>query len=235
MKISVLIPTYNEAATLPEVLGKLGGLNLDFEAVIVDDASEDGTLELLRRFQAEKTFGFPMKVLSHPVNMGKGAAIKTAIGAAAGDILIIQDADLEYDPSYIPALAAPILKGEMDVVYGSRLLSDESETYNLLYLWGNRFLTMTINFLCGSNMTDSYTGCKAFSSGVVKAMDLRSKGFELEGEVSVKTAMRHLRFVEIPIVYRSRSRADGKKICWKDAVRGFLTIIRTWRLERTAK
>lgn len=232
MKLSILMPVYNEAATLAVVFEKLGGLKLDFEVVAVDDASVDATPEMLRRFLKEKTFGFPIKVLSHPVNMGKGAAVRTAVEAAGGDVLLIQDADLEYDPAYIPELVAPILKGDKEVVYGSRLLSGKSQTYSLIYLWGNRFLTWAVNALCGSSITDSYTGYKAFRRDVIKAMDLQSRGFELEGEISVKVAMRRARFAEIPIVYRSRSREEGKKICWKDAVLGLWTIAKTWRRER---
>lgn len=235
MKISILIPAYNEVKTMPAVMEKLEHLReaaLDFEVVAVDDASRDGTLDWLENAEKERRFSFPIKILSHSSNQGKGAAVRTAVNAAGGEVLVIQDADLEYDPSCIPELVEPILKGEKDVMYGSRMLSGKSQTYSRLYLMGNKFLTWTTNFLCGSQMTDSYTGYKAFKREIVKDMELSSRGFELEAELSVKVAMRGVRFGEIPIVYHCRSREEGKKICGKDAVYGLWTIFKTWYAER---
>ncbi|MFH1618776.1 MAG: glycosyltransferase family 2 protein [bacterium] len=228
MKTSVLIPAYNEAKTFPAVLEKLSALTLDMEVVAVDDGSSDGTLEWLRAAAGSGKYPFPVKVLAHDRNMGKGSALRTAMQAAEGEALVIQDADLEYDPSHIPALVEPIFSSGFEVVYGSRRLSGKSETYSRLYLLGNEFLTLLTNLLCGSRMTDSYTGYKAFKKDVAAGLGLKSRGFEVEAEISVKVAMRGFRFAEIPVVYRSRSREEGKKICWKDAFRGVLTIISVW-------
>lgn len=236
MRISILMPAYNEERTLSEVLDALGReLKTDFEVVAVDDGSRDGTLVLLREAAASGRYPYPIKVLAHERNMGKGAAIRTAAAAAQGDVLIIQDADLEYHPRYIPQLVEPILNGEADIVYGSRLSAIKNQVFNIFYLWGNQSLTVLTNLLCGSSFTDSYTGYKAFRREILHGMEIKSRGFELEGELSVKVALGGWRFKELPISYKCRSRAEGKKINGRDAVKGIITIIKTWLSEPRRK
>ncbi len=225
MKTTIVIPSYNEMRTLPAVLNALAAVPLEKEVIVVDDGSSDGTRELLERAIANKEFPYELKLIKHVVNSGKGGALITGFSAASGDIIIVQDADLEYDPACIPAVVRPIVEGRADVVYGSRFLSGKAETYNILYLWGNQFLTSLVNLLFGAKMTDSYTCYKAFRAQVLKSMGLVSTGFEMEAEISCKTAFRGLRFEEIPVVYASRSRKDGKKINYKDAVKGVLKIL----------
>lgn len=225
MRTSIIIPSYNEIDTLPEVLRRVSALSIDKEVVVVDDGSIDGTREWLDRAAAEKSFPFELKVLKHAVNKGKGGALRTGIAAAAGDIVIVQDADLEYDPAYIPEITRPIAEGGFDVVYGSRLLSGRSQTYNIFYLWGNQFLTLLINLLFGAHMTDSYTCYKAFRTPLLRSLGLVSGGFEIEAEISCKTAFRKYKFTEVSIVYASRSRLEGKKINYRDAIKGVLKIL----------
>ncbi len=225
MKTSVIIPSYNEMATLPEILKRIAALPIDKEVVVVDDGSTDGTREWLDKAAAENLFSLDLKVLKHEVNTGKGGALLTGFAAASGDIVIVQDADLEYDPRYIPEIVRPIEAGAADVVYGSRLLSGRSQTYNMIYLWGNQFLTLLVNLLFGAKMTDSYTCYKAFKTPLLRSLGLESLGFEIEAEISCKTAFRKYRFTEISIVYASRSRLEGKKINYRDAVRGVLKIL----------
>ncbi len=225
MRTSVIIPSFNEIATLPEILKRIAALPIDKEVVVVDDGSTDGTREWLDRAAAEKLFPLDLKVLKHAANKGKGGALLTGFAAASGDIVIIQDADLEYDPRYIPDIVRPIEAGAFDVVYGSRLLSDRSRPYNVFYLWGNQFLTLLVNLLFGAKMTDSYTCYKAFKTPLVRSLGLVSSGFEIEAEISCKTAFRKYRFTETPIIYASRSRLEGKKINYKDAIKGVLKIL----------
>ncbi|MFA6434762.1 MAG: glycosyltransferase family 2 protein [Elusimicrobiales bacterium] len=225
MRTSIIIPSYNELKTLPEILRRISALPLDKEVVVVDDGSTDGTREWLDRASAGRLFPFELKVIKHAANLGKGGALRTGFAAAAGEIVIVQDADLEYDPGYIPDIVRPITEGGFDVVYGSRLLSGRSQTYNVFYLWGNQFLTRLVNFFFGARMTDSYTCYKAFRTPLLRSLDLVSSGFEIEAEISCKTAFRKYKFTEVSIVYASRSRLEGKKINYRDAVKGVLKIL----------
>ena len=224
MKTSIIIPSYNEMKTLPEILQRISALPIDKEVVVVDDGSTDGTREWLDEAASGKKFPFELKVIKHAVNTGKGGALLTGFAAASGDIVIVQDADLEYDPAYIPEIVRPISEGGYDVVYGSRLISGRSQTYNLFYLWGNQFLTLLVDLLFGARMTDSYTCYKAFRTPLLRSLGLVSKGFEIEAEISCKTAFRKYKFTEVSIVYASRSRLEGKKINYKDAIKGVLKI-----------
>ncbi len=225
MRTSILVPAYNELKTLPLILEKLSKLDIDKEVIIVDDGSEDGSEEWVKKTITENRYPYEIRFIKHSRNMGKGKALITALNAAKGEISVIQDADLEYDPKYIKELVRLIEKDGFAVVYGSRLLSGESETYSLLYLWGNKFLTFLNNLLFGGQMTDSYTGYKAFRTEVLKKLNLTSTGFEIEAEISAKVSIGKYKFKEIPIVYFSRDRKAGKKINYKDAVKGVLKII----------
>ncbi len=226
MKTSIIIPSYNEMKTLPAVLKALSGVALEKEVIVVDDGSSDGAREWLDKAVSAKEFPYELKIIKHEKNTGKGGALITGFNAAAGDIVIVQDADLEYDPGYIPSIVKPIEEGRADAVFGSRLISGRSETYNILYLWGNRFLTLLVNLFFGAKMTDSYTCYKAFRAPLLKKMRLVSTGFEIEAELSCKIAFLGLRFEEVSIVYASRSRREGKKINYKDAVKGVLKIFK---------
>lgn len=225
MKTTIVIPSYNEMRTLPSVLETLGGVPLEKEVIVVDDGSVDGTREWVEKSIAARKFPYELRLIKHERNRGKGGALITGFGAASGDIAIVQDADLEYDPSQIPALVKPIEEGRADAVFGSRMLMDKAQTYSRLYLTGNKFLSFLISLLFGVRMTDSYTCYKAFRTPLLRRMRLVSDGFEIEAELACKTAFMGLRFAELPISYISRSRREGKKINYKDAVKGVLKIL----------
>lgn len=225
MKTTIVIPSYNEMRTLPAVLKALAGVALEKEVIVVDDGSKDGTREWLDKAIAAGEFPYELRVIKHDKNKGKGGALITGFNAATGGVVIVQDADLEYDPNDIPSIVKPIREGRADAVFGSRMISGKAETYSQLYLAGNKFLTFLVDLLFGAKMTDSYTCYKAFSAPLLKKMNLVSTGFEIEAELSCKTAFLGLRFEELPITYASRSRQDGKKINYKDAVKGVLKIL----------
>lgn len=226
MKITIVIPSYNEMKTLPAVLKALSGVKLEKEVIVVDDGSRDGTREWLDKVIAEREFPYELKIIKHERNKGKGGALITGFNAASGDVTIVQDADLEYDPAQIPEIVRPIGENRADVVFGSRMLTARTYTYSKLYLAGNAFLTFLVNLFFFAGMTDSYTCYKAFRTPLLRKMRLVSNGFEIEAELSCKTAFLGLRFVELPIVYASRSREEGKKINYRDAVKGVLEILK---------
>ncbi len=225
MKLSILIPSYNELKTLPEILSKISSINLEKEIVIIDDGSTDGTFDWVSKAINGNAYPYEIRIFKHDRNRGKGSALITGIKEAEGDIIVIQDADLEYNPKHIEPLVKPIIEDDFDVVYGSRRLSGKSETYSIIYLWGNQFLTTLNNVLCGSKMTDSYTGYKAFKTPIIKNLNLSSPGFEIEAEISAKISLAKYKFMEIPVVYTSRGREEGKKINYKDAIKGVLKIL----------
>ncbi|KAF0127093.1 MAG: family 2 glycosyl transferase [Elusimicrobia bacterium] len=225
MKVSIVIPAYNEMRTLPAVLERLKALPLDKEVVVVDDGSSDGSREWLDEAIAAKRFPYELRLIKHERNRGKGGALITAFGAAAGEAVIVQDADLEYDPLQIPEVVLPIAEGRADAVFGSRMLSGRAKTYSQLYLAGNKFLSLLVSALFGVRMTDSYTCYKAFRTAELRRFALSSTGFEIEAELACKTAFLGLRFMEVPIAYSPRSREDGKKINFRDAVKGVLKIL----------
>jgi len=224
-KISILIPVFNEARTVEEIVRRVrsadtGGLHK--EIVLVDDASTDGSGAILQRL----TLDNDVKVFSHPFNRGKGAAVRTAIEHATGDILLIQDADLEYDPSDYPLLLKPLLDGRADVVYGSRFLGGP---HRVLFFWhyvANRFLTLLSNVVCNLNLTDMETGYKVFKRSCVENLRLSSERFGIEPELTAKFARRHFRFYETPISYSGRDYSEGKKINWKDGIAALWFIFR---------
>ena len=225
MKVSIVVPCYNEIKTLPEVFKRLAALPIEKEVIAVDDGSVDGSREWLDSALEKKLFPLDLKVIKHGRNKGKGGALITGFSAASGGIITVQDADLEYDCRYIPEIVRPIAEGRADAVYGSRLLSGQSEIYNILYLWGNRFLTFLVNLLFGSRITDSYTCYKAISAPFLRTLNLSSDGFEIEAEISCKIAFKKARFEEVPVIYIPRSREEGKKINCKDAVKGVFKIL----------
>jgi glycosyltransferase involved in cell wall biosynthesis len=223
--LSVLIPVYNERDTLMEILARVREVEIKKEVVMVDDGSTDGTRDVLRE-QIEGRFP-DVKVVYHEVNQGKGAAIRTAIQHATGDYMIIQDADLEYDPREYYTLLEPILDGRADVVFGSRFIGGGA--HRVHFFWhrmGNGLLTLLSNMLTNLNLTDMEVCYKVFKSDVLKSINLKSNRFDFEPEITAKVAKKHYRIYEVPISYSGRDYDEGKKIGWRDGVQAIWTIIK---------
>jgi len=213
VKLSVLIPVYNEARTIDEILRLVAGEGTEKEIIVVDDGSTDGTREKLAAWDGRDG----VRVILHPENRGKGRAVRTAMEAARGDILLIQDADLEYDPAEYPRLLAPIEAGRADVVFGSRFVgSTEHRVQNFWHQQGNRLLTLISNVCTGLNLSDMATCYKAFHRRVVPSLELESRGFGIDAEITAKVARGGFRVFEVPVSYFGRSRSEGKKIRLKD-------------------
>ena len=231
MKLSVLIPVYNEERTLEEVVRRVRSIELPKEIILVDDGSKDRSREILTRLQKE-TERAPdplneIKVFLQPHNQGKGAAIKVALAHARGEVIIIQDADLEYDPHDYPALLQPIERGLADVVYGTRFAGGGA--HRVLFFWhslGNRMLTLVSNMLTNLNLSDMEVGYKMFRAEVLKSIRLESNRFGFEPEVTLKLAKKGYRFYEVPISYHGRTYQEGKKITWKDGVSALYFMFR---------
>ena len=216
MRISVVMPVYNERATLPTVVERVLSVSLDVELICVDDGSTDGSRELLAELAANNP---RMRVLVQPRNTGKGAALRKGIQEATGDFVLIQDADLEYDPADYPALLGPLTQGKADVVYGSRFMG--SGPHRVLYFWhslANWLLTLTSNMITDLNLTDMETCYKVFRRDVIQAIPLEENRFGFEPEVTVKVAKLQCRIYEVPISYHGRTYEEGKKIGWRDGV-----------------
>jgi glycosyltransferase involved in cell wall biosynthesis len=221
-KLSVVIPVYNEERTIQQVLTRVAALPVPKEIVIVDDASTDGTRELLSQFECASD----VHVIFKPQNEGKGAALRTAFRRVTGDVVIVQDADLEYDPRDILPVIKPILCDEADVVYGSRFLDNAHQDRSLVHRLGNRLLTGLSNALTGLRITDMETCYKAFRRDVLKTFEIEQSRFGFEPEVTAKIARRKFRVQEVPIRYGARGYAEGKKIGIKDLFNALFCIVR---------
>lgn len=225
MLLSVIIPAYNEERFLPEVLRRVSEVPYEKEIIVVDDASIDGTRSFLERLKEDGSFD-GLKTVFHEKNAGKGAAIRSGIKIASGDIIIIQDADLEYDPKDYPTLLAPILEGKADVVYGSRFLGGP---HRVLYFWhyvGNMVVTLLSNMFSDLNLSDMETGYKVFKRSVFDNITIESNRFGFEPEITAKVAKNGFRVYEVPISYHGRSYKEGKKITWKDGIKALFTIVK---------
>ncbi|MGA7981020.1 MAG: glycosyltransferase family 2 protein [Chromatiaceae bacterium] len=226
MKLSVVIPCYNEASTIDAVIDAVNGSpHASKEIIIVDDCSRDGTREKLK--SKIEPSGRVAKILYHDVNQGKGAALRTGIQAATGDIVIIQDADLEYDPNEYPKLVAPILQNKADVVFGSRFTGGEA--HRVLYFWhrvGNGLLTTLSNMFTDLNLSDMETCYKVFRREVIQGIAIEENRFGFEPEITAKVAKLRCRIYEVGISYYGRTYEEGKKIGWKDGVRALYCIVK---------
>ena len=216
------MPCYNEFDTIREIVRRVQAVPLDKEIIIVDDCSTDGTRALLEQLE----FASEVHIIHKPLNEGKGAALRTGFRRATGDIVIVQDADLEYDPRDILACLKPIVLGEADVVYGSRFLGDKPEDPSLIHRLGNGLLTWSSNALTGLAITDMETCYKAFRRDVIRSFEIQQNRFGFEPEVTAKLARRRYRVCEVPIRYNSRSYAEGKKIGIKDLFNAIYCIVR---------
>lgn len=230
MQLSVIIPCFNERKTLPTIVERVkAAVGDDAEIIVVDDGSTDGSLTVLEDLASKQ-----VRIIRHDVNQGKGAAIDSGFRHALGDIVLIQDADFEYDPADYPALLGPILSGEADVVYGSRFMG--GRPHRVVFFWhmvGNRLLTLMSNIFTNINLTDMETGYKVFRREVLKGISVDEKRFGFEPEITSKLAQRRCRFFEVGISYYGRTYAEGKKVGWRDGFRAIYVICKynLWKRE----
>jgi glycosyltransferase involved in cell wall biosynthesis len=221
-KISVVIPVYNEAATIRQVVANVVALPIPKEIIVVDDASTDGTRELLGQYEPANG----VHVICKPQNEGKGAALRTGLRRVTGDVIVVQDADLEYDPRDILTLVRPIVCGQADAVYGSRFIDGRPRGSSLLHRWGNGLLTSLSNWTTGLDITDMETGYKAFRREVLKDFEIKQRRFGFEPEITARIARHRYRLYEVPIRYNPRSYAEGKKIGIGDLLSTLYCILR---------
>ena len=218
--LSIVIPVYNEQATIARVIGRVAALPLNTEIIIVDDCSTDATREVLEKLGNLKN----VKVILKEKNAGKGAALRTGFECCTGDYVVVQDADLEYDPRDIPPLIQPLIRGEADIVYGSRFIGEELQDESWIHRAGNAVLTGASNLFSGLKLTDMETCYKAFTSTAIKAIEIEQERFGIEPELTAKLARQGFRFVEVPIRYESRGYDEGKKIGVRDLFNAFYCI-----------
>lgn len=235
MTLSIIVPVYNEQATLESLLRRVVSVDIDKEIVLIDDCSKDGSREILERLEKDGLDSLTphqakgknsFRVLYQPVNQGKGAALHRGFAEATGEMVVVQDADMEYDPMELPNLCKPITEGKADVVFGSRFAG---ETRRVLYFWhtmGNHVLTTMSNMFTDLNLTDMETCYKVFRAEVIKSLKLEEKRFGFEPEVTAKIAKGGWRIYEVPISYHGRTYEEGKKIGWKDGVRAVYCIVK---------
>jgi glycosyltransferase involved in cell wall biosynthesis len=217
VRVSFLVPAYNEAATIGEVLERIAQLDLEPQVIVVDDGSTDETAAIAERAGA---------LVIRQANRGKGAAIRVAIPHVESEIVVIQDADMEYDPTEVPSLIEPIVRGNADVVFGSRLSGGRPQrAYLFWHLVGNRFLSLLTGVLFNTTLSDMETGYKAFRADVLRSLDLRQDGFGIEPEITGEVCKRHLRVYELPISYYGRTYAEGKKITWRDGFKAIWVLL----------
>jgi glycosyltransferase involved in cell wall biosynthesis len=226
VKLSIIVPVYNEEKTIREVIRRVLKVplrNIKKEIIIVDDASTDNTWQILKKIK-----GSNIKIFCHKKNMGKGAAIRTALRHATGAIILIQDADLEYNPKEYPNLLHPILEGKSNVVYGTRLsyIRRHTEDMYLLHYFGNWILTLMTNLLFNAKLTDMETGYKVFAKEVLNGMKLRAKRFDFEPEITAKILKRGYKIHEVPIAFKARKFAEGKKITWRDGIKAIFYLVK---------
>jgi len=223
LRLSVIVPAYNEAATIADVARRLRELPLPLEVIAINDASQDETGAILDRLAGERLVD---RVIHHPVNRGKGAALRAGIAAATGDVIVVQDADLEYDPEDLPRLLEPIRQGRADAVYGSRF---QGGPHRVLFFWhavGNSFLTLLSNMFTNLNLTDMETCYKLVRADLLKRLPLKSDRFGFEVEITARLSQVGARIWELPITYSGRTYAEGKKITWRDGVAALVHILR---------
>ena len=221
-KVTILIPVYNEVSTLETIIKKVEDADfcgLEKEIILIDDYSTDGTRDLYQKF--------PYKVLYHDYNQGKGAALRDGFKAATGDIIVIQDADLEYDPVDYKPMIQLLLDGKADVCYGSRLSGGKPSRSFMFHHWlGNKFLSLVTNILYGSTLTDMETCYKAFKADFIKGIEIKSDRFDFEPEITAKVLKRGARLFELPISYYGREFSEGKKITWRDGIHAIIALIK---------
>jgi len=222
-KLSVVIPVYNEAQTIAEIIRRVEQVNIEKEIIVVDDCSNDGSRHLLKEISNDRGIN---KVFYHEKNQGKGAALRTAFKQVQGDITIIQDADLEYDPKEYQNLIQPILEDKADVVYGSRFLGGPHRVLLFWHYMGNRWLTLLSNMFNNINLTDMETGYKVFRTDIIRQIEIKSNRFGFEPEITAKLAKLNCRIYEMPISYYGRDYKQGKKITWKDGIAAIWYIIK---------
>jgi glycosyltransferase involved in cell wall biosynthesis len=232
MKVSIVIPCYNEKDTIEKIVEAVHNARLENkEIIVVDDCSDDGTQTVLR----EKVAPMVDRIINHPVNRGKGAALRSGFAAATGDLILVQDADLEYSPEDYPVLLEPLMSGKADAVFGSRFMG--GRPHRVLFFWhmvGNRFLTLLSNMFTNLNLTDVETGYKAFKASLIKSIELEEDRFGIEPEMIAKLAQRGCRVYEVGISYSGRTYKEGKKINWKDGIRAIYAIVK-YNVQRRQK